>query len=185
LITITRLEIFGWGWFADRTTFAFSPTVTCLQSSNPDHSRTVLDAIRWCLLGDSIAHAHVLYPGSPRRSPMPLAEVTVVSRWSDGEHAMTRRRTRDAPDLLLWDGQPADATRIRDMAIVAHTRSGSTYALVDCPPGTAIQTLMVTSAGNIRQRISTEQDASPGGYQIDMAADGVLVAHPRRQAGRP
>ena len=114
---------------------------------------------------------------------MPIAEVTVVSRWTDGEHAMTRRRTRDAPDLIMWDGRPADATRLRTMTIVAHTVSGSTYALADCPPGAAIQTLMVPGPGDTRQLITIEGDASRGSYQVDMAADGVLVAHPRRRTG--
>lgn len=123
---ITKLKIFGFKSFAQRTEINF-PTkgLTAVVGPNGCGKSNITDAIRW-VLGEQKAAAlrmgkmqDVIFSGTEERAAMSLAEVSVVIDNSDGtlnseysEVIVTRRVHRDGSGEYLINNQEC---RLRDV----------------------------------------------------------------------
>lgn len=88
---ITRLELFGFKSFPDRTTFEFGPGVSCVVGPNGSGKSNVVDAMRWCI-GEQSARTlrgaemlDVIFAGSAERTPVGFAEVRMTFSSDTGE----------------------------------------------------------------------------------------------------
>src|SRR3954469_20161278 len=92
---LERLEISGFKSFSDRSELAFDRGVTAIVGPNGCGKSNVSDALSW-VLGEQSAKSlrgekmeDVIFNGSPNRSPMGMAEVTItLSRLADPEQPM-------------------------------------------------------------------------------------------------
>lgn len=123
---ITKLKIFGFKSFAQRTEINF-PTkgLTAVVGPNGCGKSNITDAIRW-VLGEQRAAAlrmgkmqDVIFSGTEERAAMSLAEVSIVIDNSDGtlgseysEVIVTRRVHRDGSGEYLINNQEC---RLRDV----------------------------------------------------------------------
>ena len=123
---ITKLKIFGFKSFAQRTEINF-PTkgLTAVVGPNGCGKSNITDAIRW-VLGEQKAAAlrmgkmqDVIFSGTEERAAMSLAEVSIVIDNSDGtlaseysEVIVTRRVHRDGTGEYLINNQEC---RLRDV----------------------------------------------------------------------
>ena len=123
---ITKLKIFGFKSFAQRTEINF-PTkgLTAVVGPNGCGKSNITDAIRW-VLGEQKAAAlrmgkmqDVIFSGTEERAAMSLAEVSIVIDNSDGtlasdysEVIVTRRVHRDGSGEYLINNQEC---RLRDV----------------------------------------------------------------------
>ncbi len=125
-VQITKLKIFGFKSFAQRTEVNF-PTkgLTAVVGPNGCGKSNITDAIRW-VLGEQKAAAlrmgkmqDVIFSGTEERAAMSLAEVSIVIDNSDGtlnseysEVIVTRRVHRDGSGEYLINNQEC---RLRDV----------------------------------------------------------------------
>jgi len=125
-VQITKLKIFGFKSFAQRTEINF-PTkgLTAVVGPNGCGKSNITDAIRW-VLGEQKAAAlrmgkmqDVIFSGTEERAAMSLAEVSIVIDNSDGalaseysEVIVTRRVHRDGSGEYLINNQEC---RLRDV----------------------------------------------------------------------
>lgn len=125
-VQITKLKIFGFKSFAQRTEVNF-PTkgLTAVVGPNGCGKSNITDAIRW-VLGEQKAAAlrmgkmqDVIFSGTEERAAMSLAEVSIVIDNSDGslnseysEVIVTRRVHRDGTGEYLINNQEC---RLRDV----------------------------------------------------------------------
>ncbi|MHC4884888.1 MAG: chromosome segregation protein SMC [Planctomycetota bacterium] len=130
---LSKVTLFGFKSFADKTTFDFAKGITAVLGPNGCGKSNVVDAVKW-VLGEQSAKnlrgsemADVIFAGSEHRKPMGMAEVTLTFDNHDGllptdynEVAVTRRlyrsgeseyylnknrcRLRDVKDLFLDTG---------------------------------------------------------------------------------
>ncbi|WP_326717300.1 chromosome segregation protein SMC [Vagococcus jeotgali] len=104
---LKRLEIAGFKSFADRTVIEFNQGLTAVVGPNGSGKSNVTEAIRWVLGEQSAKNLRggkmpdVIFAGSSSRSPLNLAEVTLVLDNEDKflpidytEVSITRRLTR-------------------------------------------------------------------------------------------
>jgi len=81
---LSKLEIFGFKSFAQKTTIGFSEGVTSIVGPNGCGKTNIVDAIRWCL-GEQKSSAlrsdkmeNVIFNGTTNRKPMGMAEVSLT-----------------------------------------------------------------------------------------------------------
>ena len=126
VVQITKLKIFGFKSFAQRTEINF-PTkgLTAVVGPNGCGKSNITDAIRW-VLGEQKAASlrmskmqDVIFSGTEERAAMSLAEVSIVIDNSDGslnseysEVIVTRRVHRDGSGEYLINNQEC---RLRDV----------------------------------------------------------------------
>lgn len=105
---LKRIEIAGFKSFADRTVIEFNEGLTAIVGPNGSGKSNITEAIRW-VLGEQSAKSlrggkmpDVIFAGSSSRSPLNIAEVTLVLDNEDHflpieytEVSVTRRLTRD------------------------------------------------------------------------------------------
>lgn len=105
---LKSLVLQGFKSFADRTTFEFHEGITGIVGPNGCGKSNVVDAVRW-VLGETSAKAlrggemaDVIFNGTDKRKPLPMAEVTLNLTECEGalkldfnEVAITRRVFRD------------------------------------------------------------------------------------------
>ncbi len=122
---LRRVELMGFKSFADRTSIEFGPGISAIVGPNGSGKSNVVDAVRW-VLGEGSARAlrgqrmeDVIFGGTPRRRPVPLAEVTLTLDNADGtlpvafaEVSVTRRLDRNANGEYLINRRPC---RLRDV----------------------------------------------------------------------
>lgn len=88
---ISRLDLFGFKSFVDRTTFHFEGGVSCVVGPNGSGKSNVVDALRWCIGEQSPKSlrgsemSDVIFAGSADRRPVGFAEVqlTLVSEGAE------------------------------------------------------------------------------------------------------
>ncbi len=81
---LSKLEIFGFKSFAQKTNVSFSEGVTSIVGPNGCGKTNIVDAIRWCL-GEQRSSAlrsdkmeNVIFNGTSNRKPMGMAEVSLT-----------------------------------------------------------------------------------------------------------
>lgn len=81
---ISRLDLFGFKSFPDRTTFDFGPGVSCVVGPNGSGKSNVVDALRW-VIGEQSPRSlrgsemsDVIFAGSADRRPVGFAEVMLT-----------------------------------------------------------------------------------------------------------
>lgn len=178
LLRIVHLEIFGWGGFADRTVYRFAGPVTYLAAFRQHQARAPLDALCWCLTGRVPPDGVVHFPGSPQRRPMPICEVTFVATWTDGDHAITRRSMRDAPDTVFVDGEEPTQDRRLVLPVLVTTHAGSIYRLAEVPAPELIDHLEFACRDPGRQVLALWNERTSPGFWISRSHDDVLIAEP-------
>ena len=88
-VRISRLDLFGFKSFPDRTTFQFGPGVSCVVGPNGSGKSNVVDALRWCIGEQSPRSlrgsemSDVIFAGSEDRRPVGFAEVMLTLMTDD------------------------------------------------------------------------------------------------------
>ena len=81
---LSKLEIFGFKSFADKTTIEFDSGVSAIVGPNGSGKSNIVDALRWVLgeQGDKILRSgkreDVVFNGTKFRKPLSVAEVAVT-----------------------------------------------------------------------------------------------------------
>lgn len=122
---LKRIEIAGFKSFADRTVIEFNEGLTAIVGPNGSGKSNITEAIRW-VLGEQSAKSlrggkmpDVIFAGSSSRSPLNIAEVTLVLDNEDyflpveySEVSVTRRLTRDGESDFFINKQ---RSRLKDV----------------------------------------------------------------------
>jgi len=90
-VRITRLELFGFKSFCDRTSFTFGEGISCVVGPNGSGKSNVVDALKW-VIGEQSARSlrgaemqDVIFAGSVDRKPVGFAEVQLTLCADEGE----------------------------------------------------------------------------------------------------
>ena len=122
---LKRLEVSGFKSFADKTVIDFNSGLTAVVGPNGSGKSNITEAIRW-VLGEQSAKSlrggtmpDVIFAGSSSRSPLNIAEVTLVLDNEDtflpveySEVSVTRRLTRSGDSDFFINKQ---ACRLKDI----------------------------------------------------------------------
>ncbi len=127
---IEKLELNGFKSFADRTSFAIHPGITCIVGPNGSGKSNIVDALRW-VLGEQSAKTlrggkmeEVIFNGSQSKKPKGMAEVTLYLRLPDdsgnggsSDRIITvgRRLYRSGESEYLINKKPCRLKDIREM----------------------------------------------------------------------
>jgi chromosome segregation protein len=144
---LSKLEIFGFKSFAQKTVVTFNEGVTSIVGPNGCGKTNIVDAIRWCL-GEQKSSAlrsdkmeNVIFNGTSGRKPMGMAEVSLTIQNSKGilpteynEVVITRRifrsgeseyllnknicRLKDITNLFMDTGIGANAYSVIELKMV-------------------------------------------------------------------
>jgi chromosome segregation protein len=144
---LSKLEIFGFKSFAQKTVVTFNEGVTSIVGPNGCGKTNIVDAIRWCL-GEQRSSAlrsdkmeNVIFNGTSGRKPMGMAEVSLTIQNSKGilpteytEVVITRRifrsgeseyllnknicRLKDITNLFMDTGIGANAYSVIELKMV-------------------------------------------------------------------
>jgi chromosome segregation protein len=125
---ISKLELFGFKSFPDRTGLHFGPGVSAVVGPNGCGKSNIVDAVKWCLGEQSAkslrgaAMQDIIFAGSEERSPLGMGEVTItlaagdepfVGDWAPyDELQVTRRLHRDGQSEYLINH---NKVRMRDI----------------------------------------------------------------------
>jgi chromosome segregation protein len=133
---LSRLELFGFKSFANRTVFTFSEGLTSIVGPNGCGKSNVVDAIVWALgergtrslrvkeMGDVIFH------GSNGKRPVNVAEVTVEFALAGRELTVKRRIYKDGVNEYYLDGKLCRLKDIQDVFLGTGVGLNS-YAIVE------------------------------------------------------
>ena len=129
---IEKIELIGFKSFADRTTFALHPGITCIVGPNGCGKSNIVDAFRW-VLGEQSAKSlrgekmeEVIFNGSALKKPKGMAEVTMVVSGLNGTAqpgnggsvetaTISRRLYRSGESEYMVNRTPCRLKDIRDI----------------------------------------------------------------------
>lgn len=130
---LKRIELAGFKSFASRTKIEFEPGMTAIVGPNGSGKSNITEAIRWVMGEQSAKNLRgdkmndIIFAGTKKRSPLNIAEVTLVIDNSDHflpiqytEVSITRRLNRAGDSDFMINQQPC---RLRDI-ISLFTDSG-------------------------------------------------------------
>lgn len=140
---LSKISLFGFKSFADKTELAFEPGVTVVVGPNGCGKSNVSDAIRWAL-GEQSAKLlrgdrmdDLIFAGNARRKPIGLAEVSLTLTRNEGalptdyeEVNVTRRLYRSGESEYLLNKVPCRLREITDLFIDTGL-AGEPYALIE------------------------------------------------------
>ncbi|QDU57669.1 chromosome segregation protein SMC [Aeoliella mucimassa] len=142
---LKALELVGFKSFADKTRFEFHEGITVVVGPNGSGKSNVVDSIKWVLGSQSAKSLRgsemtdVIFNGSGSRSPLNMAEVTLVLDNRDGNYggerlgrevAITRRVYRSGEGEYLINGSACRRRDIRDL--LAGTGIGTeAYSIIE------------------------------------------------------
>ncbi|MCA8987792.1 MAG: AAA family ATPase, partial [Planctomycetaceae bacterium] len=140
---LQSLEVFGFKSFADRTTFAFAPGITCVVGPNGSGKSNVVDAMKW-LLGDQSPKnlrgkqmSDVIFNGSRTRKASGLAEATLSFDNRQGilstplqDVRITRRLYQGGDSEYLINGEICRLKDIREL-FVGTGAATSAYSIIE------------------------------------------------------
>ncbi len=133
---LSRLEIFGFKSFLNRTVFQFGHGVTSIVGPNGCGKSNIVDAIVWVLgergtkslrvkdMGDVIFH------GSNGRKPVNIAEVTLDLSDGEKELSVKRRIYRDGVNEYFLNGNPVRLKDVQD-AFLGTGIGVNSYAIIE------------------------------------------------------
>ena len=133
---LSRLELFGFKSFLNRTVFQFSEGVTSIVGPNGCGKSNVVDAIVWGLgergtkslrvkdMGDVIFH------GTGNKRPVNIAEVAIEFLDGETETAIKRRIYRDGVIEYFLNGSPVRLKDIQDFFLGTGIGMNS-YAIIE------------------------------------------------------
>lgn len=127
---LTRLEIYGFKSFPQRTDIRFDDGITGIVGPNGSGKSNIADAVRW-VLGEQSAKAlrgsrmeDVIFAGTQKRRPMPYCEVSLIFDNADGrlkspqtEVMVTRRAYRSGEGEYYLNKKTC---RLRDIVELFH-----------------------------------------------------------------
>ncbi len=127
---LTRLEIYGFKSFPQRTDIRFDEGITGIVGPNGSGKSNIADAVRW-VLGEQSAKAlrgakmqDVIFAGTQKRRPMPYCEVSLIFENEDGqlknpqsEVMVTRRAYRTGEGEYYLNKK---SCRLRDIVELFH-----------------------------------------------------------------
>ena len=120
---ISKLDLYGFKSFPDRTAFQFGSGVSCVVGPNGCGKSNVVDALRWCI-GEQSARKlrggemmDVIFAGSAERAPVGFAEVMLTLTADSGEPF------------------PGEYAHLEAVQVLARARLGRRAALVFLPQG--------------------------------------------------
>jgi chromosome segregation protein len=127
---ISRLEIYGFKSFAQKTHLNFGEGITSIVGPNGCGKTNVVDAIRWVLgeqkssLLRSDVMTDVIFNGSKHRKPLNFSEVSLTIHNNRGvlsvaynEVIITRRLYRDGTSEYLLNNSPVRLKDIQDLFV--------------------------------------------------------------------
>jgi len=135
-LKLSRLEIFGFKSFMNRTVFQFGEGVTSIVGPNGCGKSNVVDAIVWALgergtkslrvkdMGDVIFH------GSNGKRPVNIAEVTLELTDGDKDLVVKRRIYRDGMNEYSLNGNPVRLKDVQD-AFLGTGVGLNSYAIIE------------------------------------------------------
>lgn len=129
---IEKIELIGFKSFADKTTFALHPGITCIVGPNGCGKSNIVDAFRW-VLGEQSAKSlrgekmeEVIFNGSTTKKPKGMSEVSLVISGMNGASpnngqgqsdnvTVTRRLYRSGESEYLLNKSNCRLKDIRDV----------------------------------------------------------------------
>lgn len=133
---LSRLEIFGFKSFLNRTVFQFGEGVTSIVGPNGCGKSNIVDAIVWALgergtkslrvkdMGDVIFH------GSNGKRPVNIAEVSLELTDGDKDLVVKRRIYRDGVNEYFLNGNPVRLKDVQDVFLGTGIGLNS-YAIIE------------------------------------------------------
>jgi chromosome segregation protein len=135
-LKLSRLEIFGFKSFLNRTVFQFGEGITSIVGPNGCGKSNIVDAIVWALgergtkslrvkdMGDVIFH------GSNGKRPVNIAEVSLELTDGDKDLVVKRRIYRDGMNEYFLNGNPVRLKDVQDVFLGTGIGLNS-YAIIE------------------------------------------------------
>jgi chromosome segregation protein len=140
---LSKLDIFGFKSFAQKTQLKFNDGIACLIGPNGSGKSNIVDAIRWVLGEQKVSTLRtdrmesVIFNGTHKRSPLGIAEVSLTIQNNKNiiqspftEVVITRRLYRSGESHYLLNKMPCRLKDIQDLFMDTGMGSDS-YSVIE------------------------------------------------------